>query len=255
MSDGSYGAQLERLILDAWPARTRGVLNGWTVLADAGVTGRVNAVAPLAFDAGVDLDNAIDAAVAWQSARSIRPCFKIANGCCFPASLPDTLAHRGWRSLNETLVMTAPLVDAIAHLPSPTGLVLSADYGPAIDAIIRDTAASDAEYAERSAIAARTPQPRQFAMLTRGGATAAVGLTVVTGAWAAIFLMRTHPPHRRQGLAHDILAALAEWAKTAGATHAYLQVEAANAPAIALFRAAAFETAYSYSYWRPETKP
>ena len=48
-------AVLERLILDAWPARERGAFGGWTLLADGGVTGRVNAVAPLGFDLeGVD---------------------------------------------------------------------------------------------------------------------------------------------------------------------------------------------------------
>ena len=219
------------------------------------MTGRTNAVAPLAFDGG-DVEKAIDGAVAWQTAHGVRPCFKIADGHCAPAALPDALARRGWRQHTETLVMTASLAEAIARLPTPGAAVtLSADYAPAIDAIIRDTAVSDAEYAERSAIAARTPQPRRFAMLVRNGATTAVGLTVVTGDWAAIFLMRTHPAHRRRGLARDILAALAEWAKTAGATHAYLQVEAANAPAIALYKAAAFETAYSYSYWRPEPTP
>ena len=233
----------------------RETLRGWTLVADAGVTGRTNAVAPLAFD-GDCPDAAIDGAVAWQATHGIRPCFKIADGYCFPAALPDALARRGWRQHTETLVMTAPLADAIARLPAPSAHVtLSADCAPAIDTIIRETAVSEAEYAERSAIAERTPQPRRFAMLQCDGATAAVGLTVVTGDWAAIFLMRTHPAHRRQGLARDILAALAEWAKTAGATHAYLQVEAANAPAIALYKAIAFETAYSYSYWRPEPKP
>ena len=92
-------------------------------------------------------------------------------------------------------------------------------------------------------------------MLERDGEAAATGLTVLTEGWAAIFLMRTHPAHRRQGLARDILAALLGWAHGEGATHAYLQVEAANAPAIALYEVAAFETAYSYSYWRPEIMP
>ncbi len=220
------------------------------------MTGRVNAVAPLAFDVALDLDDAIAAAGAWQIARGGRPCFKIAEGVCAPASLPAALAAKGWTPHTPTLVMTATLDEALSRLPSPREPVtLTPDFIPAIDAIIRDTAASDAEYAERSGIAARTPMPRRFAVLSRDGATAATGLTVLTEAWAAIFLMRAHPGHRRQGLARDILAALLGWARDAGAAHAYLQVEAANGPAIALYEAAAFETAYSYAYWRPETKP
>jgi GNAT superfamily N-acetyltransferase len=246
-------ARLERLILDAWPARERAALNGWTLLSDAGVTGRVNAIAPLAYD-GADLDAAIAAAVTWQAARGNRPCFKIADGVCAPSNLPDVLAQKGWRAHTPTRVMAATLEDTLARLPAPVSSIsLTPDLLPAIDAIIAETATSEAEYAERRGIAARTPQPRRFAVLERDRAAAATGLTVLTGGWAAIFLMRTHPTHRRQGLARDILTALLRWARDAGASHAYLQVEASNAPAIALYEAAGFATAYAYAYWRPET--
>ena len=151
--------------------------------------------------------------------------------------------------------MTSSLDDALSRLSTPRAPVaLTPDLEPAIDAVVADTAASDAEYLERRAIAARTPMPRRFAHLQRHGVTAAIGLAVIAEGWAAIFLMRTHPLHRRQGLARDILAALLGWARDAGARDAFLQVEAANAQAIALYKAAAFETAYSYAYWRLETK-
>lgn len=243
--------KLERLILDAWPARERAVLHGWTLLADGGVTGRVNTAAPLAFDGG-DLDAAIDAAALWHAARGVQPCFKIADGACAPPQLAETLAARGWRAHTETLVMTAPIEVALRALGDARDVALSPDYTSAIDAVVRETSASEAEYAERSGIARRAPQPRRFASLAQSGDTAAVGLSVVTGAYAAVFLMRTAPAHRRKGLARAILAALLAWARSEGATHAYLQVEAANAPAVALYRASAFDLAYSYRYWRPE---
>lgn len=220
-------------------------------MAESGVTGRVNAVAPLAFD-GADADRAIDEAVAWQTARAIPPCFKIADGACAPADLEARLAGRGWRAHAETLVMSAPLADVLARSPAARA-DLSPDCDDAIDAVVRETAATDREYAERRAIARRTPQPRRFARLDRDGATAAIGLCVLTGAHAAVFLMRTAPAYRRQGLARRVLAALLGWARDAGAAETYLQVEASNAPAIALYRAAGFRTAYAYRYWRPAT--
>jgi ribosomal protein S18 acetylase RimI-like enzyme len=241
-------ATLERLILDAWPARERGALDGWTLLADAGVTGRVNAAAPLAFDGG-DVEAAIDAASAWLGARGVRPCFKIADSACAPARLPETLAARGWAAHTETLVMTARIADALARIGAGDA-TLSADYTDAIDAVVRETAASPEEYAERSGIARRTPQPRRFAQVERDREAAAVGLSVITEGHAAIFLMRTAPTFRRQGLARAILATLLDWARREGAEHTYLQVEAANAPAIALYERAGFTTAYAYRYWR-----
>lgn len=250
-------ALLERLTLDAWPARERAALHGWTLLADNGITGRVNAVAPLAFD-GADLETAIDAAVAWQAARGNAPCFRIADGVSAPPNLPERLAERGWSQHTPTLVMTAPMDQALSALTAADAggdVLLTPHLLPAIDAVIRDTAASAAEYAERRGIADRTPQPRRFALLERDGAAAATGLCVIVANHAAVFLMRTHPAHRRRGLARTILSALLDWAHTEGAMHAFLQVEAANAPAIALYRDAAFEPAYSYRYWRPGDEP
>jgi len=61
--------------------------------------------------------------------------------------------------------------------------------------------------------------------------------------------MRTAPEHRRKGLARRIFTSLLAASRQAGASRAYLQVEAANAPAVALYSEAGFEEAYRYSYW------
>ena len=71
----------------------------------------------------------------------------------------------------------------------------------------------------------------------------------VEGDWAGIFGMRTTPEHRRKGLAWKIFTALTAKARASGAARGYLQVEAVNAGAIALYERAGFEEAYRYSYW------
>ena len=65
-----------------------------------------------------------------------------------------------------------------------------------------------------------------------------------------MFAMRTDPRFRRQGLARRILASLMAFATGAGASRAWLQVEAENTGAIALYKAAGFAEAYRYRYWR-----
>jgi ribosomal protein S18 acetylase RimI-like enzyme len=64
--------------------------------------------------------------------------------------------------------------------------------------------------------------------------------------------MRTHPGHRRQGLASQILQALMTKAADHGASSAYLQVEAKNTGAIALYDAAGFKPVYRYVYWEKQ---
>lgn len=241
---------LERLLLAAWPARESVDIQGWTALSDGGVTGRPNAVCPLAFHG--KLGEAIAEVQKHYGARSMRPTFRIARGHCAPFDLTENLIARGWKPSTETLVMTAPLDAALAMLPAPAGAMLSPDYPPSVDAIIRETSASDAEYEERRGLAQRTPAPRSFAVIGAESAAEAVGLCVVVEGRAGVFLMRTHPNHRRKGLARHVLAALLRWARQEGATDAFLQVEASNAPAIALYRAAAFKSVYSYDYWRED---
>jgi ribosomal protein S18 acetylase RimI-like enzyme len=85
--------------------------------------------------------------------------------------------------------------------------------------------------------------------LDLGGEVAALGASAVDGEWAGIFGMRTLPTHRRKGLASRVLAALLHEARSLGARRAYLQVEADNAPAIALYSGLGFVPAYGYRYW------
>lgn len=148
--------------------------------------------------------------------------------------------------------MTATIAEALSRLGTEGGVALSEACPPEVDAIIRETSASPAEYEERRGLALRTPHPRAFAVVGAAEGAQAIGLSVIVEGQAAIFLMRTHPAHRRKGLARSVLAGLLDWARKNGATGAFLQVEADNTPAVSLYEAAAFKTVYSYDYWREE---
>jgi GNAT superfamily N-acetyltransferase len=60
--------------------------------------------------------------------------------------------------------------------------------------------------------------------------------------------MATAPAQRGRGIASALLARLLTWAWEHGAAHAYLQVDAANAPALAVYGKFGFATVYTYHY-------
>ena len=132
-------------------------------------------------------------------------------------------------------------------------VTVSNQLDPDFTAVMAATAPSPEDGAERLAALDRVAQPRLFAKLVRADQAAAIGACAVEGAWAGIFGMRTHPGHRRQGLASQILQALLIKAADHGAAAAYLQVEAKNSGAIALYEAEDFETVYRYVYWEKQT--
>jgi len=240
---------IDRAVTEAWPARERDALNGWALNADSGLTGRPNAVAPLAWTGG-DLDADIAIAEEWLRDRRLTPQFRITENACAPAQLAEALAARGYMRSAPTLVMDRALGDIV----SDETVRLRGAPGAAFDAVMTAAAAHPEDTAERRGIIARAPDPKVFAEATHNAALAAIGMCVVTDSLAGVFAMRTAPDARRKGLARRVLRTLLAWAHEQGATHAYLQVEEDNPSAVALYESEGFVTRGRYWYWKaPET--
>lgn len=83
-----------------------------------------------------------------------------------------------------------------------------------------------------------------------GAAPAAIGRCVVDGRWTGFMAVEVDPARRRQGLASAVMAALARRALDEGASAAWLQVEADNESARALYDGLGFATHHSYHHFR-----
>ncbi len=171
--------------------------------------------------------------------------------------LDDALAAAGWTASGATdvLVATAAAVAAAAEdapLPDDLGFHLDPDGSPQWrntwgEAEARTPADVAAHHA---AILRRIPAPAAFATVTLGGRPAGTALGVADPAegLAGLFCVATLPAARRRGVARAAVAALAAWAAEAGAPSLYLQVEAGNAAARALFTGLGFTRSHGYHY-------
>jgi GNAT superfamily N-acetyltransferase len=86
---------------------------------------------------------------------------------------------------------------------------------------------------------------------SRGGA--AVGRAAVTSApdgtrWAGLAAVHVVEAQRRQGHARVLCEEMLAWAAGRGATRAYAQVLAGNAPAIGLYESMGFTTQHRVRY-------
>jgi ribosomal protein S18 acetylase RimI-like enzyme len=84
-----------------------------------------------------------------------------------------------------------------------------------------------------------------------GAGAVAIGRAVVDGRWALFGAVEVPAALRRRGLATAIMGALARQAYAEGATAAYLQVEADNTAARALYDRLGFTDHHTYCYRRP----
>jgi ribosomal protein S18 acetylase RimI-like enzyme len=165
-----------------------------------------------------------------------------------PTNHEEELAARGYATCDPTFVQLTP------HSRPPDARQCDGVdiVTPGIDvfadavALLQESSREQRDaYHERMA---NTPQPARYLMARHEGRVVGVGTVMLEDGLAGIFSMATAPDMRKRGIASALLARLLAWAWERGASHAYLQVESTNAPAIGVYRTFGFATAYTYRY-------
>lgn len=202
----------------AWPGTEQHWHRGWFLRAGGGVTSRANSAVPLDMSAQIaDLPAIVD----WYRERGLPPWL----------ALPERLLPIRTPGIKATRVMVraidtpAPAPSAVALAPRPDAAWL-AGYRREVPIDVL-TAVVDGELTFAS-VAGRA--------VGRGAVTPAQDGT----RWLGISSIRTADGSRRQGHARALCEALIAWGGTAGAQHAYVQVEVDNDPAIALYTSMGF---------------
>ncbi|MEU5874562.1 GNAT family N-acetyltransferase [Glycomyces sp. NPDC047369] len=225
----------ERLLAETWPATETETLGGWLLRAADGFTNRANSVLALTEPPG-GTDAAVAAVVDWYEARGLVP--KVSMAGPVTRRLDDELAARGWTYELETVVMAKALKETrydgeavVGHAPSAAFL-----------------AQTDRGVPHAAPKVFGSGPDRAYAEIRRGGVLAARGRGALAGDLMAVGSIGTAPDHRRRGLGMEIMAALESWGADAKAARAVLQVEADNAPAIAMYERLGYAERYRYGY-------
>ena len=233
---------LEERAFNAWPALSTQLVDGWVLRFSAGYTKRANSV------------NAL------QPARPVSEIIDLARPLFARADLPlvvrlsplagpsaDTvLAADGFRHLDETLVMTAPL-DGSAGMDRSV-LITPAPLKDWSDGFAAANAVPALHRATHDTMLASIRFPAAFATLVENGQAIAWGLAVLERGMVGLFDIVTAPAARRRGAGRRLVVSLLTWGHEMGATGAYLQVVATNHVALALYRDLGFSEAYRYHY-------
>lgn len=239
---------IEQLTLNAWPALRQYSLDGWTIRLADGYTKRANSVQPIGEipDPG-DLRERIAHCERLYAAEGLPAIFKMSPFAA-PSSLDQSLEELGYRIADPSLV----LVRSLDGLPEPS---------PAMSADL--TAKPTDEWLERFAQWNRVTPPeletarklldpdyplKRFFTLRHDGIAVACGMGAVERGYIGLYDIVTDPERRNQGLGEQLLLRILGWARGQGAHSGYLQVLAANAPAMRLYGKLGYAEAYPYWY-------
>lgn len=242
--------ELVRVAARAWQPVERERLGGWELRAASGFTRRANSVLPLG-DPGVPLDEALTYVRDWYAARDLPAYVQAATGAeGAQEPLCAELEARGWaREVTAELWIgaLAPLADREAP---EVVLSRTADEGW-LGRYQRKGLSEVALHVLGSGPSV------WFATVpgAEGEPPAAIGRCVVDGRWAGFAAVEVDPAQRRRGLATTVMAALARRALDEGASAAWLQVEADNAGARALYAGMGFAAHHAYHHFRAPQDP
>ncbi|WP_330250818.1 GNAT family N-acetyltransferase [Nocardia sp. NBC_00565] len=246
---------LEAAAANAWPGIEQAWIDGWLLRAGNGYTNRANSAVPLGSSDG-------PAAIGAETLHRIGEWYT-AHGLPVQLALPDRLAPLppGWRSWQETRLLAidienfvlpqGPPMVRITPTPDQSWLDMHR-YGG------NDPATHDVSPPQPLAEVLAAVHDGELGFATLGlPQPIAIGRGALTTAsdgrrWIGLTCVAVASEHRRHGLGSLICAELIRWGADRGATHAYLQVEAENTGAIALYDQLGFLDHHGYRYATPD---
>jgi len=236
---------LERATVVAVSPQVQEEIAGWLLPFDSGTVGRARSAVPLAHaapDAAV-----IEEIEARYAARNLPVMCRLPHLPAFDA-FSKLLRSRGYDAGKPTHVQVAEVASVMKVSAGPFAHTAT-HPDAAWAAVFVGEGFDPVDGASRVATLSRAPGAL-FASIREGGETVAAGVGGFSHGWASVHGMRTAQRCRGRGLAGRVLATLAQAAQSRGIERIFLQVEASNAPALALYRSAGFTTAWTYSYWK-----
>jgi len=240
-------AEIEEASLRSWPALDTAVDGRWVMGASGGYTRRANSVQSL--DAADDGDAAarLERAVRWYRDRRLPPFFRVT-----PLTGPGILAEiEHWAAEGHSKVLALDLGPLSFSVDENVALVPPTSSGwlkeqQKLKGLDDDTLARLRRIVERITVPARG-----LTIYVGHGEPAASAVMMVANGILYTGNVVTAPGHRRQGLARRLLETGMHWARKAGARRAAINVEADNAPAIALYQGLGYVPHYEYHYRSP----
>ena len=239
-------ARLEQSTRDAVaPPAHDDTLDGWLLSFDTSTIGRAKSAAPLRH-------HSLQAAAltdicARYAQRGLKPVFRLADVPGL-AHVQEELRRLGFAPTQPTLVQVAPTA-ALTALGDPAAATWSRTPTAQWAAVYTAPGFDPVDGHHRVQALSRG-QHGVYATVVQHGQHLCAGTAVYSQGWASLHGLRTVMRTRGQGLARQLMACLAQEALQRGLTETFLQVEAENSAALALYQRAGFVTAWRYHYWR-----
>ncbi|MEW6640182.1 MAG: GNAT family N-acetyltransferase [Pseudomonadota bacterium] len=247
MSQNVLSWRAEHACLNAWPALSTVLHDGWLVRFADGLTRRANSANPL--HAGARMDGATI-----QFFENLFRAQDLPLIVRVPSMLDPTvdrhLAELGYIAEGESRTLYAEMAAMVVQPDAAARLLTEPDddWFDEIHDLQGRTPAQSEIYED---IIGSIALPAGFATLHEGGEVVAMAFGAIDGDMLCCESVITAAGRRGNGYGRRLMAALLHWAASQGAERACLQVEAHNTAGAALYRSLGMHTElHRYHYRR-----
>jgi len=244
-ADDALGAQLEDAGLTSSQPPQQTLYDGWLLRYSPGKAKRARSVNSIAAGRR-SLDEKLPRVEAFYR-RAALPCVYRITPFTQPVGLDAALDAAGYEARDESRVMFVEL-DARGTPAVPGAAFCEVGALDFADTVARLRGSPPQEAAAERERIAHLALPSYCLVVREADEPVACGCAVIDGEVAGIFNMVTTPQQRGRGQATAIVARLLQQAVVTGVRRAYLQVDAANAPARHVYLKFGFRDRYAYWY-------
>lgn len=238
--------RIEEAGLNALQTQRQIFYDGWLLRVSPGKARRARSV-NAHFGSTLPLDDKIEFCERFYARHGLPTLFRI-TPFRKPTDLEHALERHGYVAFDPTLVQVAPL-DPPIEVPGHDGVALSSppvpEFVAAVGTMRGSTATQQAAHLERLS---QTALPVLALVARLDGAVVGAGQVALEGDLAGVYDVVTVEEAQGKGIATTMVNELLLWAWNLGASRAYLQVDAGNAAALAVYAKFGFATAYTYHY-------
>ena len=223
-------------------------IDGWLVRFSPGKAKRARCIQAVAAGS-LPLPEKLAAAQALYRSAGLRLMFRV-TPFSQPPGLDDWLAQRGYQRFEDSRVMVCPALSPGAPPAWADGLQLEKVAPEAYAHIVGEFRRTSAEGCQAHAARLRhSPVPHTAALLRDAGGQVIAGAQYALEAeLVGLYDVFTVPQARGRGLSRALCSHLLSQAHAQGARVGYLQVDAGNQAARAVYRRLGFVDAYGYHY-------
>jgi ribosomal protein S18 acetylase RimI-like enzyme len=239
--------RIEEASLNAWPALSQILFDGWVVRTAHGFTRRANSVTPLTAGGHRELADRVRWCENHYAKAGLPSLFRLPT-CCAIEDLEAYLLDRAYEPEDPNLVLAATLEETADSSLPPGARFTDREPWLAIYACL--TGEPENARVLHDLVLRSIPGDCLYAVVQEDGRPVACGLGVVEDDLLGLFDIVTAPDARRRGHGRALVAALHARGRRAGARCAYLQMHAQNHAAAALYEGFGYAERYRYAYLR-----